>query len=111
MRLQGARQEQRRYPRYRVELRATFVTDCLSGMLKIGNLSTGGCKVESRIQLNTVALCRLLIELPGTSGPLKVSQAEVRWVKRNESGMEFIGLDPEDQRSLNRFIGQLNADG
>ena len=79
--------------------------------MKIGNLSEGGCRVESNIPVDTGVICQLLMELPGTRGPLKVSQASVRWAKGNVCGIEFLRLDQEEQEFLTRLIGQLKADG
>ena len=105
------RQEQRRHPRYRVDLPATFVSDRTSGLMKIGNLAAGGCGVESNVPVDSGMICQLLMDLPGTRGPLKVSQASVRWVKGHACGIEFLRLDQEEQGCLTHLIGQLKADG
>ncbi len=106
---QPIRKEQRRHPRYRIELTATFVNDRTSGFVRIGNISARGCRVESRITVTRGDFGQLLIELPGCSAPLKVSYALVRWATGNECGMEFIRLDQEEQGLLSRFIGQLDV--
>ena len=89
-------EEQRRYPRYPVSLAATFSNDRTSGLAMVGNISLGGCRMESHVAIAPDDIGQLLIELPG-SHPLKVSHAVVRWVIGNECGVEFVKVNTEDQ--------------
>ena len=101
--------ENRRHPRYRVDLPATLFTDRSSGFVTIGNISAGGCRVESKVPVTTGDFGQLLIDLPGLNAPLKVSQATVRWVRGNQCGLEFIRMDPHEEGWFNRLIGQLGV--
>lgn len=84
--------EQRRHPRYTVDLSATFFNDGASGLAKVGDISLGGCRIESHVVVGLNEVGQLLIELPG-SHPLKVSHAIVRWVLGKECGIEFLKVD------------------
>jgi hypothetical protein len=106
----AVQKEQRRHPRYRVELPATFFNDRTSGFLVIGNISAGGCKVRSKVPIAAGDFGQLLIDLPGYTGPLKVSQASVRWVRDNECGMEFLRMDRNEQGVLNHLIDHIGVD-
>lgn len=104
-----ALKEQRRHARYRVELPATFSNDRTCGFVMIGNISAGGCRVESKVPVTTGDVGQLLIDLPGCNAPLKVPQALVRWVTGNACGMEFLRIDQDAQRWLNGMTGQLGV--
>ena len=96
---------QRRHPRYAVALTATFFNDRASGLAKVGNISLGGCRIESHVAIAAGEIGQLLIDLPG-SHPLKVSHAVVRWVLGNECGIEFFKVDEDDQGWLNTIANQ-----
>lgn len=46
----------------------------------------------------------MLIEFPDSSVRVRVSKAVVRWVRENEYGLEFIGIDQEDEHRLARQL-------
>jgi hypothetical protein len=99
--------EQRRHPRYLVDLPATFFNDRTSGFVKVGNISAGGCRLASHVILSSGDVGQLLIEVPGGTASLKISEAVVRWVIGNECGLQFIDLDQEDRQGLHQFTNQL----
>jgi hypothetical protein len=88
--------EQRRHPRYDVDLSATFFNNRTSGLAKLGNISLGGCRMKSHVDIVLHEVGQLLIELPG-SHPLKVPHAVVRWLLGKECGIEFLKIDVDDQ--------------
>ena len=97
--------EQRRHPRYAVDLSATFFNDRASGLAKVGNISLCGCRIESHVVVALNEVGQLLIELPG-SHPLKVSHAVIRWVLEKECGIEFLKVDAYDQGWLNTITSR-----
>ena len=101
--------EKRRHPRYPVELPATFFNDRTSGFVRIGNISAGGCKLETNFAVLPGDCGQLLIDVPGYNAPLKVSRASVRWVTGHECGLEFIRVDDDGQGSLNRLTQSFYA--
>jgi hypothetical protein len=104
------KKDQRRHLRYRVALLpGTFVNEHICGLVRVGNISTRGCGVECQAPVSIADFGQLLLDLPGCSAPLKISEAVVRWVKGKECGMEFIHINPADQELLSNFIGQLDV--
>lgn len=99
--------EHRQHPRYRVAFRATFSNDRTSGFGMIEDLSTGGCRVRSKLAITPGEFGKVSINLPDCQAPLKVSRAAVRWSMGNECGMEFIRIDPDEQVLLHRVINQI----
>jgi hypothetical protein len=99
--------EQRAHPRFRVDLTATFSNRHKTGLMKIGNISRGGCGVESHVEILPGDVGQLLIDVPGGTASLKVSQASVKWVTGKESGLKFMHIGPDDQEGLDRFTNQL----
>jgi PilZ domain len=97
--------EQRRHPRYTVDLSATFFNDRTSGLAKVGDISLGGCRIESHVVVALNEIGQLLIELPG-SHPLKVSHTVVRWVLGKKCGLEFLKVDADDQGWLNTITSR-----
>jgi hypothetical protein len=102
--------EQRKHTRHQVEFPGDFSGDDISGSGIVMDLSTGGCRVRSKVTTAAGDFIGLLISLPGHPAPLKVSLAAVRWSIGNEFGMEFIRMDPEDQGLLRLLIGKIGAD-
>lgn len=98
--------EQRRYPRYGIELPATFYNHRTSGFVQLANISAEGCRIKSHVDLALHDCGQLLIEMPGSAGPVKVPRACVRWVRGNECGLEFIGTNLDEQGWLNRVADQ-----
>jgi hypothetical protein len=101
--------ERRRHTRYLVNLSATFFNDRVSGLVAIGDVSSGGCRVESNLSITTGDFGQLLIDLPDSTGPLKVSQAMVRWIQGKRYGLEFTRMEPNERGLLSRFISQYDA--
>lgn len=73
----------------------------------IEDLSTGGCRVRSKLAITPGEFGKVSINLPDCQAPLKVSRAAVRWSMGNECGMEFIRIDPDEQVLLHRVINQI----
>ncbi len=106
---QSVRKEQRRHARYPVNYPATFSNTRICGFGMITDVSAGGCRVKSKTTVAPGDLGQLLITLPSGFTPLIISQAFVRWAKGNECGLEFVRMDQEAQRWLNRITSQLGV--
>jgi hypothetical protein len=52
--------------------------------------------------------CR--IYAPGLSWPLRVDEAQVRWVDGNIFGLQFTVMHPDERVKLQQVIAGLNAD-
>ena len=92
----------------RVDLRCElgFASDEIEGEAHVTNLSTGGCRAESDINMAEGLQFVVLLHLPG-QGPLKVERASVRWVKGNEFGLSFMLFLPSERAKLKKYLDSL----
>jgi hypothetical protein len=52
--------------------------------------------------------CRIYV--PGLDWPLRIEEAQVRWVKGNTFGIQFVKLHPDEKAKLKQVIGTLNEE-
>lgn len=71
---------------------------------KVTNLSVFGCTIEctGAVPDQTTLLVRLL--LPDQPESLPIEQAEVRWVKGNQVGLQFGKLERMADLRLHNFV-------
>ncbi len=101
--------EQRKHPRYRFhcEIWLLWKEESVAGT--VSDLSVRGCKVESEASIYIGKRLALEIYLPGQEASLHVEQAAVRWVRKEEFGLEFLCMQPEEQVRLDRFVSTLET--
>jgi hypothetical protein len=89
----------------RVDLKCElgFSSDEIEGVAHVTNISMGGCRVESEINVAEGLQFVVLLHLPGHS-PLKIERAAVRWVKGNVFGMSFILFLPSERAKLQKYL-------
>ena len=89
----------------RVDLRCElgFSSDEIEGEANVTNISTGGCRAESEINVAEGLQFMVLLHLPG-QGPLKIERAAVRWVKGNAFGLSFILFLPSERAKLQKYL-------
>jgi hypothetical protein len=89
----------------RVDLRCElgFSSDEIEGEGHVMNISTGGCRAESEINVAEGLQFVVLLHLPGQN-PLKIERASVRWVKGNVFGLSFILFLPSERARLHRYL-------
>lgn len=90
----------------RVDLRSElgFSSEEIEGEARITNISTGGCRAESDINVAEGLEFHVLLHLPGESTPVKVERAAVRWVKGNVFGLSFILFLPSERAKLQKYV-------
>ena len=90
----------------RVDLRCElgFSSEEIEGEAHITNISTGGCRAESEINVAEGLEFHVLLHLPGESTLLKVERAAVRWVKGNVFGLSFILFLPSERAKLQKYL-------
>lgn len=81
----------------------------MAGEGTVYNLSTGGCKAESDVAVNTGAYLRVRLHLPDQESSITIDVAAVRWAMGRDFGVEFISLPPGDQEQLRRFLKILET--
>lgn len=104
--------EQRKNPRFDVDLGATVTVDGEAHVARISNLSLGGAliAVPSAVGLGVGARVEVSFRVPELDTPLSAG-AEVRWVSRGEdatTGVQFVtGFRARQTWALGRFFERL----
>ena len=93
----------------RVDLRCElgFSSEEIEGEARISNISTGGCRAESDINVAEGLEFHVLLHLPGEPALLKVERAAVRWVKGNVFGLSFILFLPSERGKLQKYLESI----
>ena len=89
----------------RVDLRCElgFSSDEIEGEAHVTNISTGGCRAESDINVAEGLQFVVLLHLSGENA-LKIERAAVRWVKGNAFGLSFILFLPSERAKLQKYL-------
>ncbi len=103
--------EQRKHPRFAVQLPIAFSGDAMSGDGTVMDISKGGWQVTvastQGVPVGTDLALR--IALPDHAAPMEVALAVVRWSKGQKFGLEFIRMEDEEQERLRRFVSTLET--
>ncbi|HSF67022.1 MAG TPA: PilZ domain-containing protein [Nitrospiraceae bacterium] len=99
--------EKRRQPRFTSQFRSTISGGQREGQGRTRDLSAGGCMIETDfpVAVGTSFECRIFV--PGLDWPLRIDEAQVRWVKSNTFGIQFMKIQPEEEAKLKRVIVNL----
>ena len=100
--------QQRRSPRFAVQLPVSFKGDGGAGKGMVFNLSMGGCRIGSDDALATNTYLELHIDLPGCNVPTTIELAAVRWSEGQQFGLEFIRVSEEAQERLRTLVRSLD---
>ncbi len=101
--------EQRKHRRYRFHCEIWFPGEEMSEACTLSDLAVRGCRVESNASVYIGMYLALQICLPDQEATLKVNQAAVRWARKEEFGLEFISMRPEEEERLRDVVGILRA--
>ena len=102
--------EQRQQPRFTSQFRSTFSGEQREGQGRTLDLSTGGCKIETDLPVVVGAAFECRIYIPGLDWPLRIDEAQVRWVKAGTFGIQFTKIQPDEEAKLKRVIAGLNEE-
>lgn len=96
----------RQHERVRTQLRCRVATRVLeqSGEGFICELSLGGCRLESDLQLAPGTELTLQWYLPHEASVIAIDHAMVRWAHTRQVGIEFLHLQQEDTTRLQQFL-------
>lgn len=102
--------EKRQQPRFTSQFRSTFSGEQREGQGRTLDLSSGGCMIESDspVVVGTTFECRVYV--PGLDWPLRIDEAQVRWVKAGTFGIQFTKIQPDEEVKLKRVIASLNQE-
>ena len=104
---EGQTIDKRTHPRFTAQFRSTFSGGQREGQGKTLDLSDGGCRIESEqaVVLGATFECR--IHVPGLNWPLRIDEAQVRWVQGKTFGVQFTSILPEERTKLKQVIAHL----
>ena len=102
--------EKRLHPRFTAQFRSTFSGGQREGQGKTLDLSDGGCRVETDQPVVPGASFECRIYVHGLDWPIRIDEAQVRWVKGKIFGLQFVRIQPEERVKLKQIIADLKAE-
>jgi hypothetical protein len=97
-------------PRLRVQFRTTFSNvDRVEGIGAMLDLSAGGCRIESAVQVHSGETLELRIYVPDVEWPLMVDAATVQWVSDRMFGLAFFRMPEPERQRLEAVLEKLGA--
>jgi hypothetical protein len=102
--------EKRQQPRFTSQFRSTISGGHGEGQGRTLDLSAGGCMIETDLPVVVGASFECRIYVPGLDWPLRIDEAQVRWVKANTFGIQFIKIHPNEEAKLKQVITDLNEE-
>lgn len=102
--------EQRQQLRFTAQLRSTFSGGQREVQGRTLDLSTGGCKIETELPVVVGAAFECRIYVPGLDWPLRIDEAQVRWIMAGTFGIQFTKIQPDEGAKLKRVIASLNEE-
>ena len=102
--------EKREQPRFTSQFRSTISGGQGEGQGRTLDLSAGGCMIETDLPVVMGASFECRIYVPGLDWPLRIDEAQVRWVKGNTFGIQFVKVKPDEEGKLKQVIASLNEE-
>ncbi|HEY6639631.1 MAG TPA: PilZ domain-containing protein [Nitrospiraceae bacterium] len=81
-----------------------FGENDFEGEATVLDLSTNGCQATSLVQVQVGMILRLSLFLHDQKWPLRIDEAQVRWVKGASFGLEFTGIRPAQRERVRAII-------
>ncbi|HEX9154398.1 MAG TPA: PilZ domain-containing protein [Nitrospira sp.] len=97
----------RKLRRVDLQCQLGFFSGEMEGDAHVTNISAGGCRAESEINLAEGLEFQVLLQLPGESSPVKIERAAVRWITGNVFGMSFILFLPSERARLKAYLDTI----
>jgi c-di-GMP-binding flagellar brake protein YcgR len=96
----------RKYPRVAVDLPAALSTRTFDCDATVLNLSLGGCRLESEIELAQHECLMLRLYVSYGQPPVLITTAVVRWrhADGHDCGVEFLVVQTEQSERLRQFL-------
>jgi len=102
--------EKRQQPRFTSQFRSIISGGQGEGQGRTLDLSTGGCMIETDLPVGVGASFECRIYVPGLDWPLRIDEAQVRWVKANIFGIQFTKIQPDEETKLKQVIAGLDEE-
>lgn len=100
--------ERRVQPRFTTQFRSTFSGQNEEGRGRTLDISSGGCKIESDMQVAQGATFECRLHVPGLDWPLRIDEATVRWTAGNTFGIAFTRIRSEELAKLKTVLANLD---
>lgn len=78
------------------------------GIAVVRNLSMRGALIETHARMKANDQLRLYLTLPNQPDELEISNAEVRWVRERQVGIEFLKLNRKTSQVLMRYLSSVH---
>ncbi len=72
------------------------------------DLSVGGARFESDLAVHPGKVILIRLVLPGSQDSLSIEEALVRWVGRQQFGVEFQNMNPDELDDLEELIDEFD---
>jgi hypothetical protein len=102
--------ERRIQPRFTTQFRSSFSGQNREGQGRTVDISSGGCKIESDMQVVQGATFECRLHVPGLDWPLRIDEATVRWVEDRTFGIAFTRISPEEVSKLEAVLKDLEGE-
>lgn len=102
--------EKRQQPRFTSQFRSTISGGQGEGQGRTLDLSIGGCMIETDLPVGVGTSIECRIYVPGLDWPLRIDEAQVRWVKGNTFGIQFTKIQPDEEIKLKQVIVGLDEE-
>ena len=97
--------------RFHVHFRSSFSSvGMVGGEGDIVDLSIGGCRIESAVDVQPGVSLEVRIVTIGQESPIQIQQAIVRWKRGREFGLEFVTMSPGEWARLQRTVQQIEME-
>lgn len=103
-------EDRRVQPRFTTQFRSTFSGQRQEGQGRTLDISAGGCKIESDMNVVQGAKFEFRLHVPGLDWPLRIDEATVRWVDGNTFGIGFTRISSEEFQKLKAVLSDLEHD-
>ena len=106
----GQAAEQRKHHRCPVEFNSYFVTpNAVEGLGVVTDLSAGGCRITSPKRGWPGTPLRLRLSSVEKNFHIQIAEAEVRWARGGQFGVEFKDLTDENKGHLQRALTEFET--
>lgn len=96
--------ERRQYRRVPAQLKSLLLGNSHEVEGITLDLSIGGAKIESEIDVFPGKQLRVRLVVPGEEVPLLIDKALVRWVGEDAFGIEFLAVNHEERDDLEELV-------
>jgi hypothetical protein len=103
-------EDRRVQPRFTTQFRSTLSGPKQEGQGRTLDISAGGCKIESDMEVKQGAKFECRLHVPGLDWPLRIDEATVRWVGDKSFGIAFSRIAPDELAKLKAVLSDLEHD-